>query len=93
MPLPQEHEELEKPSKSKAFLWDLRGKIIKKRGTPTSCVIPKTNPVKKHLQDLSTKIPRKGSENHRKRQTGETQSSLEEPRRIIYTYHEGLYKV
>jgi hypothetical protein len=37
---------------------------------------------------LPTKIPRKGSENHQKRKTGETQASLEEPRRIIYTYHE-----
>jgi hypothetical protein len=29
-------------------------------------VIPKTNPAKKHFQNLPTKIPRKGSENHRK---------------------------
>jgi hypothetical protein len=35
----------------------------------------------------------KGSENHQKGKTGETQSSLEEPRRIIYTYHERSYKV
>jgi hypothetical protein len=55
-----------KPPKSKAFLQDLRGKITKKRGTPTSCVIPKTNPAKKHLQKLLTKISRKSSENHQK---------------------------
>jgi hypothetical protein len=33
-------------------------------------------------------IPRKGSQNHQKRKTEEAQTSLEEPRRIIYTYHE-----
>jgi hypothetical protein len=32
--------------------------------------------------------PRKGSENHQKGKMRGTQSSLEEPRRIIYTYHE-----
>jgi hypothetical protein len=37
----------------------LRGKITKKKGTPTSCVIPKKNPAKKHLQKLLTKIPRR----------------------------------
>jgi hypothetical protein len=82
-----------KPPKLKAFLRDLRVKITEKRGTPTSCVIPKTNPAKKHLEILPIRIPRKGSENHQERETGETQSSLEEPHRIIYTYHEGSYKV
>jgi hypothetical protein len=47
-----------------SFPRDLRGKITKKRGTPTSCVIPKTNPTKKSLQNLPTKIPRKSSENN-----------------------------
>jgi hypothetical protein len=75
-----------------AFLRVSRGKITKKRGTPTSYVIPKKNPTKKHLQKLLTKIPRKSSENHQKEKKGETQSNLEEPRRIIYTYHEGSYK-
>jgi hypothetical protein len=53
-----------KPPKSKVSKRDLRGKITKKRATPTSCVIPKTNPTKKHLQILPTRVPRKGSENH-----------------------------
>jgi hypothetical protein len=35
------------------------------------------NPSKKHSQNLSTEIPRKGSENHEKGKTGRTQSSLE----------------
>jgi hypothetical protein len=39
------------------------------------------------------KSTEKAPKNHQKRKTGETQSSLEEPHRIIYTYHEGSYKV
>jgi ribosomal protein L25 (general stress protein Ctc) len=35
--------------------------------------------LKKRPQNFSTEIPRKGSENHQKGKTGETQSSLEEP--------------
>jgi hypothetical protein len=44
----------------------------------------------KYLQENHKK---KGSENHQKGKPGRTQTSLEEPRRIIYTYHEGSYKV
>jgi hypothetical protein len=51
------------------------------------------NPSRKRPQNLTTKIAKKSSENHQKGKTGETQSSLEEPRQIIYTYHEGSYKV
>jgi hypothetical protein len=39
------------------------------------------------------KTPREGSENHHQGQPGTTQQSLEEPRRIIYTYQGGSYKV
>jgi hypothetical protein len=48
------------------------------------------NPSKKCPQILPTKNPRKSSENHQKGKTGGTPTSLEEPRRIIYTYHEGF---
>jgi hypothetical protein len=51
------------------------------------------NPSKNYPQNFYTKNPRKGSENNQKGKTGETQPSLEEPRRIIYTYHRGSYKV
>jgi hypothetical protein len=37
---------------------------------------------------LPTEIPRKGSENHQKGETVGTPTRLEEPRQIIYTYHE-----
>jgi hypothetical protein len=44
-------------------------------------------------ENTPRKSPRKGSENHHQEQPGTTQQSLEEPRRIIYTYQEGPYKV
>jgi hypothetical protein len=58
-----------------------------------SSVYPPPNPQEKSLEIAPRKSPRKGSENHQKEKTGRTQTSLEEPRRIIYTYHEGSYKV
>jgi hypothetical protein len=54
---------------------------------------PPPNPKEKGLKTTTRKSPRKGSENHKKEKTGETHSSLEEPHNIIYTYHEGSYKV
>jgi hypothetical protein len=39
------------------------------------------------------KPPKEGSENHHQEQPGTTQQSLEESRRIIYTYQGGSYKV
>jgi hypothetical protein len=49
------------------------------------------------LKEMPPKLPhensKKSSENHQKGKIGRTQSSLEKPRRIIYTYHEGSYKV
>jgi hypothetical protein len=44
-------------------------------------------------QNFPTEIPRKGPENHQKGKTGEAQTGLEEPRRIIYTYHERFIQV
>jgi hypothetical protein len=37
--------------------------------------------------------PKKGLRKSTKEKMGETQSILEEPRRIIYTYQRGSYKV
>jgi hypothetical protein len=64
-----------------------------KRTTRSSCIYPPTNRREKGLEIASRKTPRKGTENHRKGKPGRTQTSLEEPRRNIYTYHEGSYKV
>jgi hypothetical protein len=54
--------------------------------------IPQQIPKKTASKSLQ-KIAKKGSENYQKGKPGRTQTSLEEPRRIIYTYHEGSYKV
>jgi hypothetical protein len=58
-----------------------------------SCIHPLPNPKEKGLKSTTRKSLRKGSKNHQKGKTGEMQSSLEEPNRINYTYHEGSYKV
>jgi hypothetical protein len=42
---------------------------------------------------VNRKPPREGFENHHQEQPGTTLQSLEEPRRIIYTYQGGSYKV
>jgi hypothetical protein len=54
---------------------------------------PPTKSKEKGLESTTKKSPRKGSENHQKGETGKTHPSLEEPRRIIYTYQRGSYKV
>jgi hypothetical protein len=70
------------------------GRGIKgKRTTKGSCIYPPTNHREKSLEIAPRKTPRKDSEIHQKEKSGRTQTSLEEPRRIIYTYHEGSYKV
>jgi hypothetical protein len=65
-----------KTTKSESFPRVWRGKVTKKRGTMSSCVTPTPNPAKKRLQNSATKIPRKGSENHKKGKTTETTKAL-----------------
>jgi hypothetical protein len=70
------------------------GRIFKgRRTTKGSCIHPPTNPQENRLESSPRKSPRKGSENHQKGKLGRTQTSLEEPRRIICSYNEGSYKV
>jgi hypothetical protein len=72
---------------------DLEGGIKGKRTTKGSCIHPPPSPKEKGLKTATRILPRKDSKNHQKGKTGETPSSLEELRRIIYTYHEGSFKV
>jgi hypothetical protein len=60
-----------------------------KRTTKGSHIHPPTNPQEQGPENTPRKPPREGSENHHQEQTGTTQPSLEEPRRIIYTYKGG----
>jgi hypothetical protein len=64
-----------------------------KRTTRGSCIHPQQIPKTTTSKSLQENHQRKGSENHQKEKLGRTQTSPEEPRRIIYTYHEGSYKV
>jgi hypothetical protein len=67
--------------------------IIGKRTTKGSHIFPPSNPQEKGPENTPRKPPREGSENNHQEQPGTTQQSLEEPRRIIYTYQGGSYKV
>jgi hypothetical protein len=70
------------------------GRRIKgKRTTKGSHEFPPSNLQGQGPENTPRKPPREGSENHHQEQPGTTQQSLEEPRRIIYTYQGGSYKV
>jgi hypothetical protein len=70
------------------------GRGIKgKRTTKGSHIFPPSNPQEQGPENILRKPPREGSENHHQEQPGTTQQRLEEPRRIIYTYQGGSYKV
>jgi hypothetical protein len=70
------------------------GRGIKgKRTTKGSHEFPPSNTQEQGPENTPRKPPREGSENHHQEQPGTTQPSLEEPRRMIYTYQGGSYKV
>jgi hypothetical protein len=70
------------------------GRGIKgKRTTKGSHKFSPSNPQEQGPENTPRKQPREGSENHHQEQPGTTQQNLEEPRRIIYTYQGGSYKV
>jgi hypothetical protein len=64
-----------------------------KRTTKGSHEFPPSNHQEQDPKNTPRKIPRESSENHHQEQPGTTQQSLKEPRRIIYTYQGGSYKV
>jgi hypothetical protein len=67
--------------------------ITDQRTTKVSHKFPPSNPQEQGLENTPRIPPREGSENHHQEQPEITQQGLEEPRRIIYTYQEGSYKV
>jgi hypothetical protein len=70
------------------------GRGIKgKRTMKGSHIFPPSNPQEQGPENTPRKPPREGFENHHQEQPGTTQQSFEEPRRIIYTYQGGSYKV
>jgi hypothetical protein len=91
-PLGQELEQLEKPpnrDRFKGFLGQgyqpKRHKVLIRDTQQESC--------KKSSSKLCHKNHNKELRKSRKRRMGKATPILEEPRRIIYTYHEGSYKV
>jgi hypothetical protein len=70
------------------------GRGIKgKRTTKGSHIHPPPNPQEQGPENTPRNPPRECSEYHHQKQTGTTQPILEDPRRIIYTYQRGSYKV
>jgi hypothetical protein len=67
--------------------------IIALRTTKGSHKFPTSNPQEQGPENTPRKPSREGSENHHQEHPGTTQQGLEEPRRIIYTYLKGSYKV
>jgi hypothetical protein len=67
----------------------IKGKIT----TKVSHEILSSNPQEQGPENTPRKPPREGSKNHHQEQPGTTQQRREEPRRIIYTYNGGSYKV
>jgi hypothetical protein len=82
-----------KPPKSSPFAHGFRRGVKEERTTKGSRIYSSPNPQVEGLKNTPRKSPRNGSENHQKGKPGRTQTSLQEPCRIIYTYHEGSYKV
>jgi hypothetical protein len=66
-------------------------RITGQRTTKSSHKFPTSNRQEQGPENTPIKTPREGSENHHQEQPGTTQQSLEEPRRIIYTYQGGSY--
>jgi hypothetical protein len=67
--------------------------ITSQRTMRGSHKFPPPNPQEQSPENTPRKPPREGFKNHHQEQPGTTQQGLEEPRRIIYTYQEGSYKV
>jgi hypothetical protein len=72
---------------------DLGGELKAKEPRRVHTKFPPSNPQEQGPENTSRKPPREGSENNHQEQPETTQQGLEEPRRIIYTYQEGSYKV
>jgi hypothetical protein len=81
-----------KTTKSSLIQGRFGGKVTSQRGTRSSYVTPNKIPKKsssKLRQEKHNKELRKSPQ----RRTGKALRHLKEPRRTIYTYHEGSYKV
>jgi hypothetical protein len=82
-----------KPPKSSPLSHGFGRGITAQRTTKGSHKFPPSNPQEQGPGNTPRKPPRESSENHHQEQLGTTKQSLKEPRRIIYTYQGGTYKV
>jgi hypothetical protein len=82
-----------KTPKSSPFAHGFGRGIKGKRTTKRLHIYPPPNPQERGPKNTRRNPPREGSENHHKERTGTTHPSLDESRRIIYTYQRVSYKV
>jgi hypothetical protein len=82
-----------KPPKSSHLTHGFGRGITAQRTTKGSHKFPTSNPQEQGPENNPRKSPREGTENHHQEQPGTTEPNHEEPRRIIYTCHNGSYKV
>jgi hypothetical protein len=82
-----------KTPKSSPFTHGFGRGITAQRTTKGTHKFPPSKPQEQGPENTLRKTPKEGSETHHQEKPGTTQQSLEEPRRIIYTYHNGSYKV
>jgi hypothetical protein len=75
------------------LLTDLGGESKGKEPRGVHAYIPHQIPKRKALKSLQENRQEKAPKIAKKGKPGRAQISLEEPRRIIYTYHEGSYNV
>jgi hypothetical protein len=74
------------------LLTDLGGESKGKNHEGLKHISPTKSPIERP-RNHSKKNTKKKLRKSQKGKLGRTQTSPEEPRRIIYTYHEGSYKV
>jgi hypothetical protein len=82
-----------KTPKSSPFTHGFGRGITAQRTTKGSHKFSPSNPQDQGPGNTPRKTPREGTENHHQEQPETTQQGLEEPCRIIYTYHKGSDKV
>jgi hypothetical protein len=75
------------------LLTDLGGESNGKEQRGVHAYTPHQIPMRKASKSLQENRQEKALKITKKGKPGRAQTSLEEPRRIIYTYHDGSYKV
>jgi hypothetical protein len=83
----------QKTPKSSSFTHGFGRGFTAQRTTKGSHKFPPSNPQEQVPENNPKKTPKEGFENNHEEQPGTTHPNLDEPRRIIYRFNKGSYKV